>query len=101
MKELVRITFNQTFEAKRAYLFLFLGTNVSSLSNPNSDLSESLQYLIDNAKESNTVIIISGGCVSAPKEKDENDEMEDSKDTNVVPLFALGILNEINVSNLY
>lgn len=88
MKELVTVTFNQTIGLKRGYLLLFMGRSISELDNPNSDLGESLQYLIDNAKESNTVIIVSGGCTEGPKE--ETEDMEPSKNGNVVPLLALG-----------
>lgn len=78
-----------------------MGRNLSEINNPNSDLGESLQYLVDNVKESNTVIIVSGSCVAAPKEKEENEDMEEnSNGQNSVPFYALGITNQIQYLTL-
>lgn len=88
MNELVQITFNHTLGIKRGYLLVFFGNNVTQLDNPNSDLGLSLQYLTDNIKESNTIILVSGNCIDTPS---SNEDLEaGNKNANKVPLFALG-----------
>lgn len=67
-----------------------MGSNISELETPDSDLGQSLQYLIDNAKESNTVIIVSGGCTDKAKEV-ETEDMDTINKGNV-PFFALGMI---------
>lgn len=92
MLDLVKMTLNQSSEATNGFLLLFMGESMSELLDPNSDLGQSLQYVLDNVNENKTLVIVSGSCPKVTKQQ-ENEDMELEENTNLVPMYVIGELS--------
>lgn len=88
MIDLVKMTVNQSSDASNGFLLLFIGETISELLDPNSNLGESLQYVLDHVNENNTLVIVSGSCPKSVK-KVENEDME-AEENNFVPMYVIG-----------